>query len=65
MQSQERDLISGLFGRIQQFETQPRDPEAEALIASSIARQPGGALSADSDGAGAGAGLEGGAGAYR
>lgn len=40
MQSQERDLISGLFGRIQQFETQPRDPEAEALIASSVARQP-------------------------
>ncbi len=40
MQGQERDLISGLFGRIQQFETQPRDPEAEALIASSIARQP-------------------------
>ena len=40
MQSQERDLISGLFGRIQQFETQPRDPEAEALISSSVARQP-------------------------
>jgi len=40
MQSQERDLISGLFGRIQQFETQARDPEAEALIASSVARQP-------------------------
>ena len=40
MQGQERDLISGLFGRIQQFETQPRDPEAEALISSSIARQP-------------------------
>ncbi|MGQ0583277.1 MAG: DUF2076 domain-containing protein [Reyranella sp.] len=40
MQDQERDLISGLFGRIQQFETQPRDPEAEALIASLIARQP-------------------------
>ena len=40
MQGQERDLISGLFGRIQQFETQPRDPEAEALIASSVARQP-------------------------
>jgi hypothetical protein len=40
MQSQERELISGLFGRIQQFETQPRDPEAEALIASSVARQP-------------------------
>lgn len=40
MQDQERDLISGLFGRIQQFESQPRDPEAEALIASSVARQP-------------------------
>lgn len=40
MQAQERELISGLFGRIQQFESQPRDPEAEALIASSIARQP-------------------------
>ncbi|MDP2332755.1 MAG: DUF2076 domain-containing protein [Reyranella sp.] len=40
MQGQERDLISGLFGRIQQFETQPRDPEAEALIAGSVARQP-------------------------
>ncbi len=40
MQSQERELISGLFGRIQQFETQPRDPEAEALISSSVARQP-------------------------
>lgn len=40
MQSQERDLISGLFGRIQQFEAQPRDPEAEALISSSVARQP-------------------------
>ncbi len=40
MQSQERDLISGLFGRIQQFESQPRDPEAEALISSSVARQP-------------------------
>lgn len=40
MQAQERDLISGLFGRMQQFEAQPRDPEAEALIATSIARQP-------------------------
>ncbi|WP_296339458.1 DUF2076 domain-containing protein [Reyranella sp.] len=40
MESQERDLISGLFGRIQQFESQPRDPEAEALISSSVARQP-------------------------
>jgi hypothetical protein len=40
MQGQERDLISGLFGRMQQFESQPRDPEAEALIAGSVARQP-------------------------
>ena len=40
MQSQERDLISGLFGRLQQFESQPRDPEAEALIRDFVARQP-------------------------
>ncbi|MBI3196717.1 MAG: DUF2076 domain-containing protein [Rhodospirillales bacterium] len=40
MESQERDLISGLFGRLQQFEAQARDPEAEALISSSVARQP-------------------------
>ena len=40
MQAQERDLITGLFGRLQQFETQPRDPEAEALISGSVARQP-------------------------
>lgn len=40
MQSQERDLITGLFGRLQQFEAQPRDPEAEALISGSVARQP-------------------------
>lgn len=40
MQAQERDLITGLFGRIQQFETQPRDPEAEALISGSVTRQP-------------------------
>jgi hypothetical protein len=40
MQSQERELISGLFGRLQQFEAQPRDAEAEALISGSVARQP-------------------------
>jgi hypothetical protein len=40
MQQQERDLIADLFGRLQQFENQPRDPEAERLIASTIARQP-------------------------
>ncbi len=40
MQSQERELITGLFGRLQPFETQPRDGEAEALIKDSVARQP-------------------------
>ncbi len=40
MQAQERDLITGLFGRLQQFEAQPRDPEAEALISGSVVRQP-------------------------
>jgi hypothetical protein len=40
MQSQERDLIAGLFGRLQQFESQPRDPEAEALIRDFVVRQP-------------------------
>jgi hypothetical protein len=40
MQSQERDLITGLFGRLQPFEAQPRDGEAEALIKDSVARQP-------------------------
>ena len=40
MQQQERDLISGLFGRLQQFENQPRDAEAERLIADYVSRQP-------------------------
>ncbi|TMJ26808.1 MAG: DUF2076 domain-containing protein [Alphaproteobacteria bacterium] len=40
MQQQERDLIADLFGRLQQFENQPRDVEAERLIASSVGRQP-------------------------
>lgn len=40
MQLQERDLIVDLFGRLQQFENQPRDPEAERLIASLVGRQP-------------------------
>lgn len=40
MQQQERDLIADLFGRLQQFENQPRDAEAERLIASYAARQP-------------------------
>ena len=40
MQQQERDLIAGLFGRLQQFEAQPRDAEAERLIKEFVARQP-------------------------
>ena len=40
MQQQERDLIADLFGRLQQFENQQRDQEAERLIASYVARQP-------------------------
>src|SRR5262245_16331090 len=39
MQQQERELISGLFDRLQPFEAQPRDPEAEAPIKERIARQ--------------------------
>jgi GST-like protein len=60
MQQQERDLIADLFGRLQPFEIQPRDPEAERLIAGYVARQPA-ALSADPDRAGAGGGAEAGA----
>ena len=41
MQPEERDLITGLFGRLNSFEAQPRDPEADRLIAQSIAAQPG------------------------
>jgi hypothetical protein len=41
MQQQERELISGLFDRLQPFESQPRDPEAETLIKERAARQPG------------------------
>jgi hypothetical protein len=41
MQDQERDLIDGLFNRLKTYEAQSRDPEAERLIASRIAGQPG------------------------
>src|SRR5476649_410147 len=41
MQLEERDLIAGLFGRLNGFEAQPRDPEADRLIGQSIANQPG------------------------
>ncbi|MBN9091653.1 MAG: DUF2076 domain-containing protein [Reyranella sp.] len=40
MQQQERDLIADLFGRLQQFENQQRDQEAERLIASYVGHQP-------------------------
>lgn len=40
MQSQERDLISGLFERLKPFESQPRDAEAETLIRGLAAQQP-------------------------
>jgi uncharacterized protein len=40
MEQQERELIAGLYDRLQPFESQPRDPEAEALIKERIARQP-------------------------
>jgi hypothetical protein len=40
MQSEERELITGLFGRLQPFESQPRDGEAESFIRESVARQP-------------------------
>jgi uncharacterized protein len=40
MQQQERELIAGLFDRLQPFESQPRDPEAEALIKERSIRQP-------------------------
>ncbi len=41
MQPEERDLIAGLFGRLKSFDSQPRDPEADRLIAGTIASQPG------------------------
>jgi len=40
MQAEERDLISGLLDRLQPFDSQPRDPEAERLIANLVSRQP-------------------------
>src|SRR5262245_35801266 len=40
MQSEERQLITDLFGRLQPFEAQPRDSEAEALIKDAVAKQP-------------------------
>src|SRR5690348_16938030 len=40
MQAEERDLITGLYERLRPFDAQPRDPEAERLIANFVVRQP-------------------------
>ena len=40
MTPQEQELIHGLFERLSQLEAQPRDPEAERLIAQGLSRAP-------------------------
>jgi uncharacterized protein len=40
MTPQEQELIKGLFDRLNQLESQPRDPGAERLIAQGLARAP-------------------------
>ncbi len=40
MNSEERDVISGIFQRLEQAQTQPRDAEAERFIADKIRAQP-------------------------
>jgi hypothetical protein len=40
MQAQESQLINDLFERLRPFDSQPRDPEAERLIANLVSRQP-------------------------
>jgi uncharacterized protein len=40
MHSQERDVINGIFERLKEAASQPRDPEAERLIQENIQRQP-------------------------
>jgi hypothetical protein len=40
MQPEERELITGLFDRLRPYESQPRDGEAERLIAERVVRQP-------------------------
>ncbi len=40
MTPQERDVIAGIFDRLKAAQNQPRDPEAERLIAEKIAAQP-------------------------
>ena len=38
--SQEREIISGIFQRLEQAASQPRDPETERFIADKIRSQP-------------------------
>src|SRR5206468_9235027 len=38
--SQEREIISGIFQRLEQAANQPRDPEVERVIADKIRQQP-------------------------
>ncbi|PJI54770.1 ABC transporter substrate-binding protein, partial [Methylobacterium radiotolerans] len=40
MNSEERDVISGIFQRLEQAQTQPRDAEAERFIADKLRAQP-------------------------
>lgn len=40
MNEQEREVIDGIFRRLEQVADQPRDPEAERLIADKVRRQP-------------------------
>lgn len=40
MQAEERELITGLFGRLQPYESHARDSDAERLIAGLVQRQP-------------------------
>lgn len=40
MNQQERQVISDIFDKLKQVESQPRDPEAERFIADLVARQP-------------------------
>jgi len=40
MNDQEREVISGIFHRLEQVANQPRDPEAEHFIAEKVRQQP-------------------------
>src|SRR3984893_16136795 len=40
MTPQKRDLVTALLARLKQYGTQPKDPEADALIRRAMAEQP-------------------------